>query len=158
MAYTVSYSFDLFFDDINLTGDHRSTAAARRDRIVSLLKNDFEILEAFPTGSIPRYTAVRGYADLDVMVVLHWSRHIKGKQPSEVLGGVQRSLSAYRTGVRRNGQAVTLYYDSWPNVDIVPVYRTVDDKGQVTHYNVPDMNHEEWIESNPKDHSDLMLA
>ena len=60
MAYTVPYSFDLFFDNINLGGDHRSDAATRRDDLVSLIENDFEILEAFPTGSIERYTAVRG--------------------------------------------------------------------------------------------------
>ena len=156
MAYTVSYSFDLFFENINLTGDHRSTATARRDRIVSLLKNDFEIIEAFPTGSIQRYTAVREYADLDIMVALHWEKHIKEKTPSAVLQAVQKSLSEYRTGVRRNGQAVTLFYDTWPNVDVVPVSRVVDTNKTVTHYNVPDMNNEEWIASNPKRHSTAM--
>ena len=85
MANTVSYSFDLFFDNINLSGDHRSVAATRRDRLISLLKNDFEILEAFPTGSIPRYTAVREHADLDIMVALHRGKHIKDKKPSQVL-------------------------------------------------------------------------
>ena len=158
MAYYVPTAFDTFFDNINLSGDHRSTAAARRDRLVSLLKNDFDILEAFPTGSIPRYTAVRGYADLDVMVALHWSKHIKDKKPSEVLKAVQKSLAEYRTGVRRNGQAVTLYYESWPNVDIVPVSRVTGSDDSLLYYNVPDMNHEEWIPSNPKRHSDAMQA
>jgi hypothetical protein len=158
MAYTVSYSFDLFFDNINLGGDQRSVAAARRDRLVSLLKKDFEILEAFPTGSIQRYTAVRNYADLDLMVVLHWSKHIKDKKPSKVLKAIQQSLSEYRTGVRRNGQAVTLYYETWPHVDIVPVSRSADDAGNFTHYNVPNMNDEQWIISNPKQHSDDMDA
>jgi hypothetical protein len=158
MAYSVPYSFDLFFDDINLSGDHRSIAAERRDRLISLLEKDFEIVEAFPTGSIPRFTAVRDRADLDVMVALHWSKHIKDKKPSEVLAAVQETLAEYKTGVRRNGQAVTLYYKTWPNVDIVPVSRVMNDGGTVSHYKVPDMNHEEWISSNPKRHSDEMLS
>src|SRR5260370_6533647 len=158
MPYTVPYSFDAFFDNINLSGDHHSTAAARRDRIVSLLDNEFEIIEAFPTGSIPRYTAIRDYADLDVMVALHWTKHIKDKKPSEVLQAVQECLAEYRTGVRSNGQAVTLYYDTWPNVDVVPVSRVVNSDKTVSHYEVPDMNHQEWLASNPKRHSADMSA
>ena len=155
MAYTVSYSFDLFFDAINLTGDHHSTATARRDRLVELLKNSFTILDAFSTGSIPRFTAVKGYADLDVMVVLHYAKHIEGRTPSAVLKSVQEALAEYRTGVRRNGQAVTLYYNSWPDVDVVPVSRVVNN-GAFQHYEVPDMNHEEWIASKPHTHSEDM--
>ena len=152
MAYTVPYSFDLFLGNINLPGSHHAIAAARRERIVSLLCKGFEILDAFATGSISNYTAIKGHADLDIMVVLHWSKHIKERKPSEVLGDVQGHLSEFRTG-RRNGQAVTLYYESWPNVDVVPVSRTTNGDGSVSHYSVPDMNTERWVESKPRTHS-----
>ena len=153
MPYTVPVSFDTFIKNISLTGDHADTAEARRKRIVQLLENDFKILDSFPTGSIPKNTALKSYADLDVMVVLHWGHHIKGKKPSEVLASVQECLSEYKTGVRRNGQAVTLHYDSWPNVDIVPVSKTVNDDDTINHYNVPDMNNETWIHSRPRRHA-----
>jgi Second Messenger Oligonucleotide or Dinucleotide Synthetase domain len=156
MSYAVAASFETFRSNIELTSDHRDTAASRRDHLVSLLKNDFEILEAFPSGSIPKYTAVKGYADLDVIVVLHYSKHIKGKKPSQVLKAVRDYLGEHRTKVRRNGQAVTLYYETWPNVDIVPVSRTLDDGKNVSHYNIPDMNREEWIRSRPKKHDQDM--
>ena len=156
MPYTVAVSFDKFRENIELSGDHRETAAARKDRIVSLLKNSFEILDAFPTGSIPRFTAVRGHADLDVMVALHYGKHIKGKNPSGVLQEVRDALGEYRTNVRKNGQAVTLSYKTWPDVDIVPVARTVNDAGNVTHYEVPDSNSKAWIVSKPRTHSKVM--
>ena len=156
MSYTVAVSFDKFRENIELSGDHRETATARKDRIASLLKNSFETLEVFPTGSIPRFTAVRGHADLDVMVVLHYGKHIKGKTPSGVLQEVRDALGEYRTNVRKNGQAVTLFYNTWPNVDIVPVSRSVNDQGLVTHYNVPNSNTESWIESKPHTHSKAM--
>jgi len=70
MPYTVSASFERFIDNISLTGDHRDIATSRKDALVSLLENTFEIVDSFPTGSIPRYTALKGSADLDVMVVL----------------------------------------------------------------------------------------
>jgi hypothetical protein len=72
-----------------------------------------------------------------------------------VLQAVRDALGEYRTGVRKNGQAVTLHYETWPNVDIVPVPR-VGGGGVVTGYEIPDMNKEEWIPSNPKKHSDQM--
>jgi hypothetical protein len=40
---------------------------------------------------------VRGYADLDVMVVLYLGKHINDKKPSEVMQVVQKCLTKYRT-------------------------------------------------------------
>lgn len=153
MAYTVEAAFNAFFENINLSGDHRETANTRRDNIVSTLGKSFNILEAFSTGSIPKYTALKEHADLDVMVALHYGKHIEGKTPTEVLQNVRDALAEWRTGVRKNGQAVTLYYKTWPNVDIVPVSRTTDDNGNVLHYNVPDSNTNLWIKSKPKTHA-----
>lgn len=153
MPYTVAVSFDQFYNNINLAGNHRETANTRRERIVSLLEKDFTIIESFATGSIPRFTAVSGYADVDVIVVLHYTKHIKDRLPSQVLKAVRDSLGEYETRVRRNGQAVTLTYKTWPNVDIVPASRVVNDAGEVTAYNIPDMNREEWLSARPKRHS-----
>jgi hypothetical protein len=158
MPYTVPVAFDQFRANIELPGDHREISTKRKNTIVSLLKHDFEILEAFPSGSIARYTAVRGYADLDVMVALHYGKHIQGKSPAQVLQAVRNALGKYRTNVKKNGQAVTLYYTTWPTVDIVPVFQTGDGAGGVSHYNVPDMNRGVWIPSRPKTHSQRMQA
>lgn len=158
MAYTVEGSFTEFFTSINLSGDHRETANARRDRVVSLLGNHFEIMEAFSTGSIPKYTALKANCDLDVMVALHYGKHVKDKTPAQVLKSVRDALGQYRTGARRNGQAVTLYYETWPNVDIVPVSRSVDNQGNVTHYNVPNENNGTWIEARPKEFAAALEA
>jgi Second Messenger Oligonucleotide or Dinucleotide Synthetase domain len=90
------------------------------------------------------------------MVVLHNGKHIKDRKPSQVLQSVQRQLAGYRTGVRRNGQAVTLSYETWPDVDIVPVSRVTNSSGNISHYNVPDMNREVWIKSKPRLHDRYM--
>jgi hypothetical protein len=153
MPYSVEASFDAFYEKINLGGDHRETANTRRDDILYTLGKTFSIIEAFGSGSIPKYTALKNHADLDVIVALHYGRHIKGKTPTQVLQAVRDSLAEWRTGTRRNGQAVTLYYRTWPNVDIVPVSRVVNDDGSVSHYNVPDSNTDNWIASRPKKHA-----
>lgn len=48
---------------------------------------------------------------------------------------------------------MTLFYQTWPNVDIVPCARSVDNEGNVTHYSIPDMNRDSWINAKPKLHS-----
>lgn len=158
MAYTVGAAFQLFYDAINLSGDHRTTSNTRKDRIVKLLEKDFTILDAFGTGSIPKYTALRGHADLDIFVVLHWGKHVKDKTPTQLLQDVRDALGEFETNVRKNGQAVTLYYKSWPNVDIVPVSRVTDNDNVVLHYNVPNLNDGSWIKSKPRLHSNNIAA
>lgn len=91
---------------------------------------------------------------------IYWEAYIKDKQPSEVLGSVRDCLAQYRTNVRCNGQAVTLYYKTWPNVDIVPVSRSENDASEERYgtINVPDMNTETWIKSQPVRHKNEMNA
>jgi tRNA nucleotidyltransferase (CCA-adding enzyme) len=103
MPYTVPFSFNKFVENISLTGNHEKTATARKEHIVSLLGHTLTILDAFATGSIPKGTALKADADLDVMVVLHWSKHIKDKSPEQVLQDVRDALGEYETYVRRNG-------------------------------------------------------
>jgi len=158
MPYTVAVSFDQFYKKINLAGNHRDTANTRRDDIVAKLSKSFDILESFSTGSIPKYTALKQHADLDVMIVLHHGKHTKDKSPTQVLQSVRDALAEWRTGVRRNGQAVTLHYKTWPNVDIVPVFRTTNEDGTVSHYNVPDSNTDVWIKSRPKPFASVIEA
>jgi Second Messenger Oligonucleotide or Dinucleotide Synthetase domain len=126
MAYSVQSAFDQFYGAINLAGDHRATANTRKDTLVALLAKHFDIVESFGSGSIPRFTALRAKADLDVIVALHFTKHIKDRTPAQVLQSVRDALGNYRNQVRKNGQAVTLYYD---------------------------INNGTWIESNPKTHA-----
>jgi hypothetical protein len=157
VPYTVTVSFDRFIENISLTGDQGTTARTRRDRIVELLSDGFVISEAFPTGSLVRGTGLKGKSDVDVIVALHYGQHIKGKTPRRVLESVREHLSQYRAQLtKKNGQAVTLYFDTWPNVDIVPATQVTTASGAVSHYEIPDMNRGIWLESNPKLHDGPM--
>src|SRR6185312_463447 len=114
MARTVSDAFSQFFDAINLKGDYREASNQRKEHLISLLKKEFDIIDAFGIGSIPKYTALKNCADLDIMVALH-QKHIEGRNPIQVLQTIRDALAAHKTNVRKNGQAVTLYYTSWPH-------------------------------------------
>jgi len=160
VAYTVDAAFTQYYDNINLSGDFRALASARRDHIFNLLGNRFHVVDAFAGGSIPKYTALMNHADLDIFVVLHYQKHCEGKRPSQVLQDMRIALAA-KPGVRRNGQAVTLTYASFPDVDVVPVFFTSHDGMRYADslfLNVPDMNTETWIRSMPQAHAGKIEA
>ena len=158
MPYTVRVSFDKFIGNISVSGNQSETANSRSQSIVNLLDKDFSILEAFPLGSLVSGTSLKGYADADVMLVLPFGNHIDGKSPTQVLQAVRDKLSKYNTRMaKKNGQAVTLYFKTWPNVDIVPAYRvTVNEP--FYRYKIPNMNDDTWIETRPKIHIQNMKA
>ncbi|WP_272027153.1 nucleotidyltransferase [Kocuria rosea] len=154
MSWTTEYAFSQFYDAINLPGDHHTAANARKDWIVSRLKaGGLNVIDAFSMGSIPRYTALRQHADLDVMVALHYGQHIKDRTPAQVLSITKTALGAGAGAIRRNGQAITIKFQTWPNVDVVPAKRMVSDTGAVTGYQIPDMNRGLWLPTNPPLHS-----
>lgn len=117
-----------------------------------------DVIDSFAMGSIPRYTALKDYADLDVMVVLHYGKHVKNRQPEQVLSAVKSAFGSGAGSVRRNGQAVTIKMASWPDVDIVPAVRVADADGKVTGYEIPDMNRGAWLSTNPPLHTRQMIA
>jgi len=156
MPYTLPVAFDQFLENISLKGTHTDTAESRRDRLVSLLGNAFTILDTIPTGSIIHETGLRGHADLDIIVVLHFGRHVQGKTPEQLLEDVRLALAGKSTMVKKNGQAVTLYYTTWPNVDIVPASRVDNADGTVNHYAIPDMTHNRWLQAYPRTHNQAM--
>lgn len=155
----VHSAFKTFYEGITLTGDQRTNCAVRRDDILRKLEKDFDILDSFATGSIPRYTALRKPdADMDIMIVLNYSKHINGRTPTQVLQAVRDSLGKWKTNVRKNGQAVTLHYSSWPSVDIVPVAVANHADGSTNYFNVPNARTGGWIKSNPRTHSAAVAA
>lgn len=155
MARSVATAFNRFDTSLELSANYDDLAQERCDHLIGLLAEDFDIIEAFPSGSIPRDTAISGLSDLDVIVVLNdWEW--QDEKPSTVLQWVRDSLGESKTNVRRNGQAVTLHYKSWPKVDVVPAGRVLSPRGRTNHLLIPDMHREAWIKSKPRLHTRAM--
>jgi len=157
MPYTIPYSFSQFLEGISLTGKHDQTATARSSRIRELLATNYFLVDSFPTGSLVRDTALRGRSDLDVFAVLNYGVHIKGKTPRQVLEELRENLGDAAKLVKKNGQAVTLYFTTWPSVDVVPACRVVDNE-ELQYYEIPDMNRGEWIKARPRLHDNAVSA
>jgi predicted nucleotidyltransferase len=157
MPYLLSTCFDRFLESITVTGNAKAAAKTRRDGVTQLLEKRLALLDSFATGSLVRGTGLRNVSDVDVMVVLHYTKHLKDKTPKQALEMVRTALSEYNAKiVKKNGRAVTLYFETWPNVDIVPCKRVGTDDRYVLH--IPDMNTGEWILTDPGDHDRAMAA
>jgi hypothetical protein len=154
MVRTAELGFFELDRELALSDKHEEIARERCEHLIDLLSDEFSVVEAFPTGSIPRGTAVSGHADLDIIVVLDdWEW--RGDRPSQVLQRVRDHLAQYKdTQIRKNGQAVTMYYDSWPQVDVVPAGNEYEGfKSESDFLVIPDMTTEKWLQSRPRTHS-----
>lgn len=156
MPYLISTSFDRFLVNITIDGDLSSVAAGRGAKIAELLRDAFRGPQIIPTGSLLRGTGLKGSSDLDVIAVLHYGTYVKGKTPTALLEDVRAVLSDYNAQiVKKNGQAVTLYFKTWPNVDIVPAVRI---RGYNDLFHIPDANTGSWIPTSPAAHDAAMAA
>lgn len=148
---SIKSDFEEFYNSINLPNSHRLLSNSRTDALTEHIKKRFLVREAFTGGSIPKYTALKDYADLDLFIVLE-SVHSINRTPADLLQNMRDCLGGYRAGIsKKNGQAVTVYFDTWPQVDVVPVLPT--ELFGSTSYLIPDMNRQNWITSNPKEHA-----
>lgn len=154
MPHTVPFSFHKFLDLISIPDDLAPMVESRRKAILNLLGKSFEIVGTFPTGSLVRGTGLKNKSDLDVFAILG-GRHFNGRTPRQVLEDVRTTLSDYNAQiVRRNGQAVTLYFETWPNVDIVPAALV----GGSTAFKIPSANNNGWIGTNPLAHDGVVAG
>lgn len=157
MPYLISTAFDGYYSAINLPGDHRTAANSRKEWIVTRLRTRFEIVDSGTIGSVPRFTALRDKADVDVLVALHHGRHVRGRTPQQLLSHVRMALGPMAGSVRRNGQAVTMRFATGMNVDVVPASRLegTDSFGN-KRFDIPDSNRGTWITTVPRRHGSLI--
>jgi hypothetical protein len=158
VAWTIDTAFDQFHVTISLLGDHRAAANTRKDWLLGQLRPRLQVVDAFAFGSITKQTALSGHADVDILVQLHYGAHIKDRKPSAVLLTLKTALGPGAGEVRRNGQAVTVRFKSWPNIDVVPACGIRDSDGKTVSYEIPDMRREVWLDTDPKAHARRITA
>jgi len=156
VALTVQESFEEFIKKISISCDCSNKIEERTNLVIRLLSNKFDVLEIFAVGSLVTYTAIKDYVNIDIIVVLHYSKYIRKNPPLDLLKKIKRILNSYKVEITKNNtHAVKLKFKSAPNVNIIPASRvSVDEK--FSHYNIPSTDKDIWIASNPKIHTQQM--
>ena len=156
MATTIAASFLKLKENVEITSLQKETVSTRQQNVRKALEDDFTISDSFLTGSYARSTLVSplNEADVDIFIVLHPS-YYNGSQPGILLDKVRTALlKTYPTTPRisRNGQAVTISFTDF-KVDVVPAFNRAGGG-----YLIPDSRNTCYINTNPKEHVEIMSA
>lgn len=131
MALTTATAFSQFGDKIQLTDTQKNTVRDRRQTVHGYLSDSFgsdsnmPLLRAKLIGSAGRSTMIRPPDDVDVLAVFAAAKVWPTYQwdSKKFLYRVRDALAEYQVKiVGARGQAVRLFYNSPPNVDIAPVF------------------------------------
>ena len=156
MSFIVQDSMEEFIKNISISCDYSNMIEERTNKVTKLLSKKFDVLEIFPVGSLVTYTAIKDYVDIDIVMALHYSKHIKRKDPLVLLEFIKKTLGNYKVEItRKNTHAVKLKFKTLPNVNIIPASRVSIDNS-FSHYNIPSTDKDIWIPSNPKIHNEKM--
>ncbi|MCE5245336.1 MAG: CBASS oligonucleotide cyclase [Bryobacteraceae bacterium] len=156
MATTVEAAFELFRQNLEITGLQSETVSTRQKGVRDAVARELTVLKDFLVGSYMRSTMIAplGEADVDVFVVLDPS-YYKSTGHAALLDkvrGVLLKTYPKTPAISRNGQAVTITFSDF-RVDVVPA---VDRQGGG--YLIPDSIRKTWISTDPTVHISELTA
>ena len=153
MAATVHAAFQEFASRNELTSTQVSDVKTKHTGVRTCLANALTVDSAFLTGSYARSTMIRAPKDVDLFVVLGYSKH--GKDYYEAYDGAQKALDRFHavlkacyptTPIRKDGPAVNLDF-STVGFDAVPAFHR-NGGGYV----IPNRPGSGWIGTDPTKH------
>lgn len=163
MALTVPSAFSAFGDKLRPTDSEQSTITSRRSAVEGFLAGRYGRDSNMPLttvrviGSAGRGTLIRPVNDIDLFAVFDdtnvWATYAGDSR--QLLYRVREALTGYRVEtVGARGQAVRLFYDSGPNVDITPAF-PVTHLGAPAGYYIP-RGDGGWQQTDPYVHHDFV--
>lgn len=161
MASTVPKAFDEFEAKLRPTNNQQATIASRRSVTARYLSQSFgsgsgmELLSTNVIGSADRETIIRPVGDIDVLAVFEDAAFYNYRNDSrKFLYRVRDALNKYNVKiVGARGQAVRLFYDQPPHVDIVPAVKR-DSGGYFIPSGTTDFwGHHRWLITDPDEHA-----
>ena len=161
MATTVMGAFTTFKAQLEATPLQEVKLSERHKRVLDFVSAKFTLVNNFLIGSYARDTACRPIKDVDLMIVLSWSKYgdYYGRQvgPYVLLSAIKQPLvAAYQnTIIRVDGQAVSLKFSDC-TIDVVPALAMNDINVDTGDWYIPDSPGSTWIQTNPKRHAAIM--
>jgi hypothetical protein len=161
MPFTVPESFSQLRSNLEISFPQATTVSTRQQNVRATIANGFSIVEDFLTGSYIRSTMISPLkeADVDVFVALapSYYHHYNGQNGGQrgLLDYMRRTLlKTYTTtpDISRNGQAVTIRFSDFV-VDVVVGFQR-----QGGGYLIANAINNQWLETDPKKHVEIMAA
>ena len=164
MATTVPKALNEFAALIKPIDNEESVINSRRNAVSNFMlvkygpDSSMPLLETKVIGSAGRKTLIRPVTDIDIFCVFDdrnvWASYKSNSQ--QLLYRVREALTGYRVKtVGSRGQAVRLFYETGPDVDITPAFRNYDIFGRQIGFVIPRGNGR-WQQTNPYVHGEFM--
>ncbi len=154
---TIAQAFQSFLEKLELRASERDDASKQHSYLRESLSQHMDIEDNFLSGSYARSTAIRPLNDIDIFLVLKQSQALNPSvAPEKVLTEVQTTLEAIYPNKRAKLQTRSVnieFSTTGIAYDVVPAF--LGDKAGV--YKLPDRDTPQWIETNPKIHSELSV-
>jgi predicted nucleotidyltransferase len=163
---TLDEAFRKFKSRLELNDREQKNASARHTEVREYLDTKFAVDRSFLTGSYARHTKTKPLKDIDIFFVLKEAeKHYRSKAPSAVIDAFYNALvDKYgKSAVRKQSRSVNVDFgvvvDADDNtdyrvvsVDVVPAFTAGKD------YEIPDVESEKWIKTNPEIHAEKATA
>jgi hypothetical protein len=158
MGY-VNDAFEKLKHNLEITATEQKLAAQRHIAIRDYVRQHWQLVDDFLTGSYRRETKTKKLKDVDVFVVIAADGPQGGyrdRPPIEVLNALAELLAGRWENAYRDGMAIVIPYgadDEVMSIEVVPAFER-DGGGYV----IPDPAAGAWIATNPKRHHELSTA
>ncbi|MGD1082185.1 MAG: nucleotidyltransferase domain-containing protein [Candidatus Sulfotelmatobacter sp.] len=155
MATTTWAAFQEFASRLEPTETQKQDAATKKDGVRDCLNAKLWVETAFLTGSYARQTMIRPPSDIDLFVVLDYSKH--GQDYYQSYNGEQTVLERFHnilkegypyTPIRKDHPAVHLDFSTY-GFDVIPAFNR-NGGGFV----IPNPVGSGWISTNPPKHGE----
>lgn len=164
MLTTVPKAFDEFEAKLRPTTNQQTTIASRRSVTAKYLGQSFragsgmELLSTKVIGSADRETIIRPIKDIDVLAIFEDAAFYNYENDSrKFLYRVRDALNEYNVKVvGARGQAVRLFYDQPPHVDIVPAVRRDSGGYFIPSGDTDFWGRHRWLTTDPDEHTRWM--
>jgi hypothetical protein len=159
MATTVNSAFAEFAARLEPTATQKIDAATKHIGVRETLNAKLWVDRAFLTGSYARQTMIRPPSDIDLFVVLDYSKH--GDAYYKSYSGAQAALERFHTvlkdgypytPIRKDHPAVHLNFSTY-GFDVIPAFNR-NGGGYV----IPDRFGSGWMSTNPEKHAERTTA
>jgi hypothetical protein len=160
MATTILNSFQIFKQNLEITGLQAETVSTRQKNVRQVVESTLTVGGSFLAGSYSRNTLIGPLkeADVDIFIILdpkYFHNYNNGQNGGQagLLDLLKRTLKKTYTltpDISRNGQAVTIRFSDFI-VDVVPGFNRKDGG-----YLIPNAITQNWISTDPKKHVEII--
>lgn len=156
---SVSNAFERFVSALELTDPERDRAKRQKEVVRENVRGRLEVKRDIISGSYSRNTAIRPLNDIDLFFILDEEAHADLREsPQACLKAVQDALAeAYpnKEEPKLQKRSVNIEFSGTGiGYDVVPAF---DDGIPEGEYEIPDVDSDTWIRTNPEEHKRLSI-